>query len=307
VAVTAFLEAYHAQEARIAAETYVKGLTSRQAATDWALANIDARRAIILALRETKYLTDISSALQRSGSHVRILRHILSPPISQDQFKLLCSAYSKSAENAGSPIRGVAAERIAEAFQLARDRRLTRWLDRGTPPRRIEIQILLYAVSPLLSQQIVATIRRGRLSGLQEGAVISLLQSKGWSRQTGTLITTLSDMKPRHFMHKIRFATRTQAQEVDIACGLGGTVVLAMECKVTNDETNSVKRINDVLKKAKAWQDHWGSFVRTAAMLQGVVAFKDVRRLLADNVEVFWSHKIEDFGAWIDANGKIDP
>ena len=76
-----------------------------------------------------------------------------------------------------------------------------------------------------------------------------------------------------------------------------------MECKVTNDETNSVKRINDVLKKATAWQAHWGSFVRTAALLQGVIAFKDVERLLEANVEVFWSHDLTKFEDWLTAQG----
>ncbi len=101
-------------------------------------------------------------------------------------------------------------------------------------------------------------------------------------------------------MHKTRFATKTRPQEVDIACGLGKTVVLAMECKVTNDETNSVKRVNDVLKKASAWHAHWGSFVQTAALLQGVIALKDVERLLEADVHVFWSHDLTRFENWID-------
>ena len=58
-------------------------------------------------------------------------------------------------------------------------------------------------------------------------------------------------------MKKTKFATTTRPQEVDIACGLGATMVLAMECKVSNDTTNSVKRVNDVLKKATAWREHW--------------------------------------------------
>ena len=102
-------------------------------------------------------------------------------------------------------------------------------------------------------------------------------------------------------MHKTRFATKTRPQEVDVACGLKGTFVLAMECKVTNDETNSVKRVNDVLKKATAWHDHWGSFVRTAAVLEGVVAPKDVQRLTDAKVEVFWSHDLEEFRKWLSA------
>ncbi len=102
-------------------------------------------------------------------------------------------------------------------------------------------------------------------------------------------------------MHKTRFATGTTThQEVDVACGLKGTYVLAMECKVTNDETNSVKRVNDVLKKATAWKEHWGNFVLTAAVLQGVVAPKDVQRLSDAKIEVFWSHDMPSFKSWLD-------
>jgi hypothetical protein len=137
----------------------------------------------------------------------------------------------------------------------------------------------------------------------QEGAVVGLLSALGWTLQSSGLISRLTDVKPQHFLHKAKFATRTRPQEVDIACGLPGTVVLAMECKVTNDETNSVKRINDVLKKATAWQEHWGSFVRTAALLQGVIAFKDVERLLDAKVEVFWSHDLKAFELWLAGQG----
>ncbi len=101
-------------------------------------------------------------------------------------------------------------------------------------------------------------------------------------------------------MRKTRFATATTAhQEVDIACGLKHSYVLAMECKVTNDETNSVKRVNDVLKKATAWKAHWGSFVITAALLQGVIAAKDVQRLDDAGVQVFWSHNLDEFRIWL--------
>ena len=110
-------------------------------------------------------------------------------------------------------------------------------------------------------------------------------------------------MQFQHFLHKVKFATENRPQEVDIACGLEKSVVLAMECKVTNDETNSVKRINDVLKKAAAWQKHWGSFVKTAALLQGVIAFKDVARLLDADVSVFWSHDLQAFEEWLEAQG----
>ena len=116
------------------------------------------------------------------------------------------------------------------------------------------------------------------------------------------LIDTRAAVPPKSFMRKTRFATNTTAhQEVDIACGLERSYVLAMECKVTNDETNSVKRINDVLKKAAAWQSHWGSFVITAALLRGVIAPKDVQRLSDAKIHVFWSHDLPEFRTWLSA------
>jgi len=102
-------------------------------------------------------------------------------------------------------------------------------------------------------------------------------------------------------MHKTRFATATtNAQEVDIACGLQGSIVAAIECKVTNDETNSVKRVNDVVKKATAWKNHYGSFVETVALLQGVIKASDVQRLTDEGVHVFWSHDLKAFSDWVE-------
>lgn len=294
--------AYHQEQAKRAAEIYVEDLTKQGAATDWYDANAIARRKVLEALRATDMFKDIAKGLLASGGHLTVLRHILAPPISQDQFALLCPAYSKTAENSARPMPQISADAVATAIDAARDKRLARWLSRGTAPAPHEIKELLRSVGPLLSQQIVATLRRGRLSVAQEGAIIDLLIAKGWAQQNSALVQALDDVPVNHFMHKTRFATKSRPQEVDIACGLGKTVVLAMECKVTNDQTNSVKRVNDVLKKATAWQDHWGSFIRTAALLQGVLSFKDVERLLSANVEVFWSHDLDAFSRWIDNN-----
>ena len=130
--------------------------------------------------------------------------------------------------------------------------------------------------------------------------MVAMLQGEGWKKLPSKLIDTRATVPPKTFMHKTRFATATTAhQEVDIACGLNRSYVVALECKVTNDETNSVKRVNDVLKKATAWKTHWGSFVMPAALLQGVIAPKDVQRLTDAGVQVFWSHDLDEFRNWL--------
>lgn len=129
---------------------------------------------------------------------------------------------------------------------------------------------------------------------------MDFLVERGWELLSSRTIDKQGAIEPGQFMHKARFASSKKGRaEVDIAMGLTDKLVLALECKVTNDETNSVKRINDVLKKAGAWREHWGSFIQPAALLQGVIKRADVERLLEANVEVFWSHRLDLFSEWL--------
>ncbi len=292
--------AYHQQQAELARAAFIAGMTPTASASDWSEAIAEAQGFVNACLAATANLTDIASGLAVSASHIYVLRHLLAPPASQDRFALMCPGYQKSAENLGRAITPARAVAIADSFHTWRDRGLTSWLDDDRPPTPAERKLLMRAVSPLMASQRVNTIQRNRWADFQEQQIVELLLAKGWIRLPSASVANLTVLPARHFMRKTRFATKQRPQEVDIACGLGETVVLAMECKVTNDETNSIKRVNDVLKKAKAWQDHWGSFVRTAALLKGVVRYHDVERLLTSDVRVFWSHDLDRFEAWID-------
>jgi hypothetical protein len=291
---------YHHVQAEFARQAFVGGLTPDVAARDWHEALRQAAVAVGACLAATSNLTNVSLGVAASGEHIWALRHLLAPPASQDRFALICPQYQKAAENKRTMVQAARADAIAAAFALWRNRDLTKWIDAGRPATALDAAAVVAAASPLMASQQVNTIQRNRFADEQEQQVVDLLHSKGWTRLQSQNITTLTTLPAKHFMRKTRFATQQRPQEVDIACGLGQTVVCAMECKVTNDETNSIKRVNDILKKAKAWQDHWGSFVRTVALLKGVVRFRDVERLLTSNVHVFWSHDLGRFGEWID-------
>lgn len=292
-------------DAALAEALYVTGLASGSADGDWEQAVVLSRKRVLRALRSSNYLNDIESAIALSGEHLTVLRHMFGPPVSQDQFALICPQYRKACEKDGKRVSQIDAPTVASAVRQLLDPKITRWLRRSGKPTLREVRFLIATVAPMLSLQAVATLRRNRLSAAQEGAVIAMLETMGWSRLSSGVVEQSAALPAGHFMHKTRFATQTRPQEVDIACGLGGSVVLAMECKVTNDHTNSVKRVNDILKKATAWQLHWGSFVRTAALLQGVIAEKDVQRLVAANVHVFWSHDLDRFRLWLEDNSTI--
>lgn len=256
---------------------------------------------VIGALRASNMLTNVSAALVANGGHMLVFRHLLAPPISQDQFKLICREWTKGTEKDCKPLKASAAAVVAQSFEEWRSRRLTPWINARRSPTWAELNSTIHAVAHLIAQQRVATARRNRIAKEQETSVVQLLEDRNWTKLPSKLIDQRAEVPALHFMHKTRFASgANENQEVDIACGLGGTIVLAIECKVTNDDTNSIKRINDVLKKASAWKSHWGSFVRPAAVMQGVMKFSDVKRLLDSDVEVFWAHRLDIFGSWID-------
>jgi hypothetical protein len=290
----------HEHNAETAKRLYLAKSTPADDRADWLSALRDARQLVADALRVSNFLFDIELSLTINAQHCLVFRHMVAPPKSQDQFKLLCPAYSKSCENKGSGLKARVAQEVATLIIERMDPSIGKWLRHKRPPQRREIEEVFHRVSPIIAAQMAATARRNRLAFEQESAVMSLLIANGWTKLPSRLIDTRAQVNEKHFMHKTRFATSTVAhQEVDIACGLAGTFVLAMECKVTNDETNSVKRINDVLKKHSAWKSHWGSFVETAALLEGVIAPKDVQRLEDNGVRIFWSHDLNEFSSWL--------
>ena len=236
-----------------------------------------------------------------SGVHTAAFRHLLAPPKSQDQFKLLCSAWSKSTEKTGKGLSEEVAIDVATAIERRLDVSITPWRAAKRPPSAAERSLVVERVISSIAPKATDTAKRNRLSNAQEQAVVKLLLTNKWTQLPSTEIDHRGVVPERHFMHKTRFATATtSAQEVDIACGLRGSIVAAMECKVTNDATNSVKRINDVLKKAAAWKIHYGTFVKTAALLQGVIKPSDVQRLTDEGIQVFWSHDLNLFLDWVE-------
>ena len=299
------IERRHITNAAKAEALYLDNMKPAEAKADWLFAMKEAREFAKNALRASSFLGDISGALKVSGAHTLIFRQILSPPLSQDQFKLICKSYSKSKENKGSPLKDNAAGDIAAIILERMDYSLTPWLAAKRRATRSDAVLFLKVISTLLAQQRIQTSRRNRLAKVQEDAVIDLLNKSGWAQLSGSTIDERGQVAAKSFMHKARFTTATTAaQEVDIACGLLRSRVLAMECKVTNDHTNSVKRINDVIKKSSAWKTQYGRFLTTAALLQGVIAAKDVQRLTDNDIEVFWSHDLDALSQWLDENAE---
>ncbi|MBI3503889.1 MAG: XamI family restriction endonuclease [Proteobacteria bacterium] len=292
----------HQSEVAKAASLYSNSLDADAAGEIWRDAKVAAGIVVDSALSASRNLTKVKAALEVSGFHTKAFRYMLGPPLSQDQFELHCPVWSKSSEKSGRSLKPEVAAAVAASIVERRDKSLTIWLDEKRAPKEGEVEALRCATIALLALQTMGTAARTKSSATQEGSVIEFLLAKGWKRVAAGEIKSQGTLKKNEFAHKVKCATKTEPQEVDIACGLADKVLLAMECKVSNDRTNSIKRINDVLKKARAWKSHWGSFVKTAALLQGVYKASDVNRLTAEGVDVFWSHDLDKFADWLDDN-----
>ena len=64
----------------------------------------EAREAVQDTLTATSGLTDVVSALREGGRHVEVLRYLMGPPLSQDQFRLVCPEWSKTSEKQDRPL-----------------------------------------------------------------------------------------------------------------------------------------------------------------------------------------------------------
>jgi SpoU rRNA methylase family enzyme len=77
---------------------------------------------------------------------------------------------------------------------------------------------------------------------------------------------------------------------------------MALECKVSNSSTNSVKRLNnDAAVKAEYWLKVFGtSQVVPAAVLSGVFKVMNLAQAQERGLALFWSHDLDKLGAFID-------
>ncbi len=291
----------HLQYVSEAAEAYIKLMDPAVFGEAWKEAIDEARKEVISALQETNDLSSVKDALLKSGSHTRALRFLLAPPLSQDQFLLACPEWPKSSEKTGRALKLAAAQSFSEAFERWKDPERGKFLeDPKTRDRTID------ATAILIANNSFATRKRMRIAKAQEDAAAAVLDNLGFKQINPGLVDSPGAVADGEYARATQFVTADgSSQEVDLAIGLRGGRVLALECKVSNDKTNSIKRVNDVLKKAAGWQTQWGRFVITGALLEGVFSEKEPRRLMDNRVEIFWSHRLDLFRARIVAETEV--
>ncbi len=164
----------------------------------------------------------------------------------------------------------------------------------------------MLASSVAAAAQRVQTSRRTDERQAVEGGVRGLLLGAGWKRvqpPKGGIKNIRRDAPdPNQFMEGATLGSNG----ADFVIGLGDHRILAIECKGSNSELNSRKRINkEVANNAQAWLREFGDeMLVPAAAIQGVFKPAYIAGAQETPVVFFWGHRLEDLKAFLDSGSR---
>jgi hypothetical protein len=259
-------------------------------------ANLRSVESLFSATDDLLRLVD-GAALASTPSLIRAARYLGGPPISADDLDTL--AESKIANR--SRLDQDLARRAAMVIEAAIDPERFPWLfaaPRRTPTLH-ERDTAIRWTAGLQTVQEIQTGRRGESASRQERAVEAMLESLGFTRTPRRPIDITGGLAPGEFCREAVVV----GTKCDVPVGLRDGRLLFIECKVSNSQTNSVKRLNrECGGKARAWREAFGDRAITAAVLAGVFKLKNLRDAqTGDHVAIFWEHDLAALATFIQA------
>lgn len=264
-------------------------------------ASLDEKREVVeelLKLTGDLHNTDraVLSDILADKSKFDAFRYLSGPPISQDDLRTLAKAESL----APSKIRNdpALAARIADVIVTCLDKRRFPWIEQGRPPNKRERNAAVLASACLMAYQDIQTWRRNQAKTAQEERVAGTLRDLGLQEVPPRKVETLGNAPgPGEFCGESIVGTR----KADFVIGLWDRRKMLVECKVSNSELNSVKRLNnDAAVKAKSWTTDFGrNNVVPSAVLSGVYNLANLVEAQDRGLSLFWAHDLDQFTDWI--------
>lgn len=245
-------------------------------------------------------LRDEAPALLADKRKQEVFRYLSGPPVSLDDLKVLVQAKSLAPSRLASDPELV--EQLVAFMRDWHDRRRFPWVSGKWAPEESERSAAVMATTALLAMRRTETLRRTQGSKLQEQLVAGLLRRSRFEQlPTGKVATLSKAPKPGHFCRESVLGTR----KADFIIGLWDGRTMALECKVSNSATNSIKRLNnDAAVKAGTWRSEFGTIqVVTAAVLDGVYALRNLIDAQDKGVTIFWAHDLQSMLEWMHSTG----
>lgn len=215
-------------------------------------------------------------------------RFLAGPPVSEDDLDTLAGARIKGKKALDPAL----AERVAEVIRIAWDPIRFPWIKDNRRPQSGERNAAIDWTCGVWAVEMMRTLRRTESSKRQEASVAELLLGAGLKEiRVRKAIMSVDDLPRQTFCREVLLG----GIKCDLPVRLADGRILALECKVSNSATNSVKRlIREVGGKAKTWQTLFGTQVLTGAVLTGVYKLSNlIEAQDSFGTAIFWEHRLE--------------
>ena len=225
------------------------------------------------------------------------LRCVGTPPVSDDDLDTLVDGSVNATAIRRS---GDFATAVAQVLRGIADQARFPWIVAGRPPTDHEIEMAILATTTLAAASTILTGRRGDERAQFEKQVHDLLGS------TLELVAAETISKPRsqgpqpgQFMKNAVVG----AHGADAVVGLYDDRLLCIECKASNSEINSRKRLNkEVVADATDWLSRFGGdIIVPAAAIRGVFKQQYLKEAQDVPIALFWSHRLTDLTSFIES------
>ena len=252
-------------------------------------------------LARTDFLRDLGSegsAMLKEGL-LSILRTMDRPTVSEDDFKTLSGTRTTAARTLAKPEMSEAAMEYIER-NLNTD--IFPWIangDAGAPSEADQLAAKR-AVAALVAESKTKTAMRNRKSKSQESevrdAIIKMCGFKEVAFQGELDYLANGPSRGEVFDRE----TVVGGRKADVVAGIWDGRCLCIECKVSNSEVNSFKRLNhETIEKAETWAKLFGAQCVTCAVLSGVFKADNLMSAQERGVYIFWSHDLEALATFI--------
>lgn len=242
-------------------------------------------------------LDEHALAVMSNAALAEAFRYLAGPFISKDDLLIVADAATLNPERLKKD--PAALGRIIQVVKDGLDRRRFVWIAEGREPSETEKNAAIVASAALMATQRVQTERRTQAKTAQEQLVEDALLAAGLTKVSTRKVQMLSDAPaPGHFCRESTLGDR----KADFVIRLWDTRVLAIECKVSNSSTNSIKRLsNDAVVKGGAWRVGFGEIqIVPAALLSGVFKLRTLISAQKNGMTIFWAHDLDALLKWIE-------
>lgn len=281
---------------------FVDGILHRGTA-DYVTLFTDELNVMRAVFEKTHDLTEVSDNIATlTNAERELFRFVSVPPLSSDDSKTV-AAYLAEEEGAS------AEEALARSVMGNYDPVRFSWLGESRAPSETEREAAIRWTCGLYAIQRLSTINRTRAGHDQEAAVRAVVAACGYTEdsRSGTFtMRLLDDMARGTYRKETKLASidsrgHQTTAKCDVPVRLKDGRLLLIECKVSNSEVNSIKRVErETCGKASGWRSAFGQSIILALVFDGIVSQVTIAKAQEDYGEyVFWGHRLGDLADFI--------